>query len=64
MNEVKFVLENDTAISDRERRMLNCLANLLGISEQRAIELENQPYKRVYTCASRPVGDCFLFMLS
>ena len=42
MNEVKFVLENDTAISDRERRMLNCLANLLGINEKRAIELENQ----------------------
>ena len=41
MNEVKCILENDTAISDRERRMLNRLANLLGISKQRAIELEN-----------------------
>ena len=33
---------SDGAISDRERRMLNRLANLLGISEQRAVELENQ----------------------
>lgn len=33
---------SDGTISDRERRMLNRLANLLGISEQRAVELENQ----------------------
>lgn len=33
---------SDGVISDRERRMLNRLANLLGISEQRAIELEKQ----------------------
>ncbi|ATA93067.1 hypothetical protein CGC54_01245 [Capnocytophaga canimorsus] len=32
----------DDAVSDRERRILNRLANLLGISEERAIELEKR----------------------
>ncbi|CEN37629.1 hypothetical protein [Capnocytophaga cynodegmi] len=32
----------DGTVSDRERRILNRLANLLGISEERAIELEKR----------------------
>lgn len=32
----------DGVVSDRERRILNRLANLLGITEKRAIELEKQ----------------------
>lgn len=39
--EFKACIENDGIISDRERRLLNRLRDSLGISEKRAIELEN-----------------------
>lgn len=40
LNSVKELLENNTAISDRERKMLNRIRQSLGISEERAAELE------------------------
>ena len=38
----KAFVTTDGVVSDRERRILNRLANLLGITEKRAIELEKQ----------------------
>jgi len=40
LNSVKELLEDNTAISDRERKMLNRIRQSLGISEERAAELE------------------------
>lgn len=42
LDEYKICIENDGVISDRERRLLNRLRDSLGISEERAIELEVQ----------------------
>ncbi len=42
LNELKECLENDGTISDRERRLLDKLRSSLGISEERAKELEKQ----------------------
>lgn len=40
LDEVKSFVEDGSTISDKERRILNRLANLLGISEDRAKEIE------------------------
>lgn len=42
LDEYKICIENDGVISDRERRLLNRLRDSLGISEERAMELEAQ----------------------
>lgn len=42
LDEVRACLEDDGEISDRERRLLNKLAQSLGISEERAAQLEAQ----------------------
>lgn len=55
--EIKMCLEDDGTISDRERRILNRLRQSLGISEERAAELESSLNTSVLTESEQEYAD-------
>lgn len=57
INEVKACLEDDGAITERERRLLDRLRRSLGISEERGKELESQCQPFAFTAEEQEYAD-------